>query len=53
MCRWNNETITINQENIFKLYKRYNDQYPKLGVETKAEETKQSDGTIRLTSKAG
>ena len=26
---------------------------PKLGVETKAEEIKQADGTVRLMSKAG
>jgi uncharacterized protein YktA (UPF0223 family) len=40
VCRFNEEGININQENIFKLYKRYNDVKPKLGVETKAEEIK-------------
>lgn len=30
-----------------------NTKYPKLGVETKAEESKSSDETVRLTSKAG
>jgi uncharacterized protein YktA (UPF0223 family) len=53
VSRYQNESITLNQENLFKLYKRYNDVKPKLGVETKAEETKQTDGTVRLMSKAG
>lgn len=40
VCRYQNEAVSINQENIFKLYKKYNDSKPKLGVETKAEEMK-------------
>ncbi len=45
--------IQINQGNIYKLYKLNNTRVPKLGVETKAEESKSNDGTVRLTSKAG
>ncbi|CAD8168125.1 unnamed protein product [Paramecium pentaurelia] len=53
VCSHQEFPIQINQENIYKLYKKNNTKQPKLGVETKAEESKSNDGTVRLTSKAG
>ena len=53
ICQTPGASLKLIQENIYKLYKKYNDKFPKLGVETKADDVKQADGTFRLMSKAG